>query len=240
MGDSIAQYVQASAGLRGRTTEKKAPEGSAASGGTTIPQVGESFIDRIIELTRSDRDAEQDRRFIAERTQKQFEYNERAIALRSEQDRWKELLADLRSDAAARKDLDEATRGRIAQQLRYAIEDANAKWAAMSRIEAEFAANRTGRTAEIYAPSAAYRDVASNDLVLNTTVLGTVSFCTETSLPRFTPSGTTSILTPKGFAASKASSTLPEFSLPSENRTRRRWPVSPSPSGSWGAWRPGS
>jgi hypothetical protein len=176
VGDSIAQYVQASAGLRGRTTERKAPEGSAAPGGTTIPQVGESFIDRIIELTRSDRDAEQDRRFIAERTQKQFEYNQRAIELRSEQDRWKELLADLRSDAAARKDLDEATRGRIAQQIRYAIEDANAKWAAMSRMEAEFAASRTGRTAEIYAPSSAYRDVASSDLVLNMTVLGAVAY----------------------------------------------------------------
>jgi hypothetical protein len=176
VGDSIAQFVQATSGLRGRPAERRASDSGTAPGAATIPQVGESFIDRIIDLTRKDRDAEQDRTFIAERTQKQFEYNHQAIALRSEQSRWKELLADLRSDATTRKDLDEATRGQIVRQLRYAIDDANAKWAAMSRMEAEFAANRTGRTAEIYAPYAAYRDVVTNDPILNTTVLGTTSW----------------------------------------------------------------
>lgn len=173
VGDSIAQFVQATAGLRGRPAERKASDSGASPGGAAIPQVGESFIDRIIDLTRKDRDAEQDRTFIAERTQKQFEYNQQVIALRSEQNRWKELLADLRSDTTARKDLDEASRGKIIRDLRYAIDDANAKWAALSRMETEFAANRTGRTAEIYAPSAAYRDVVTNDLILNTTVFGT-------------------------------------------------------------------
>jgi hypothetical protein len=173
VGDSIAQFVQATAGLRGRPAERKTSDSGAAPGAATIPQVGESFIDRIIDLTRKDRDAEQDRTFIAERTQKQFDYNQQAITLRSEQNRWKELLADLRSDATARKDLDEASRGKIVRELRYAIDDANAKWAALSRMEMEFAANRTGRTAEIYTPSAAYRDVVASDLILNTTVLGT-------------------------------------------------------------------
>jgi hypothetical protein len=60
----------------------------------------------------------------------------------------------------------------MARELRYVTAEANANWAALSRMEDDFSAKRTGRTAEIYAPYAAYRDVVSNDLILNTTVLG--------------------------------------------------------------------
>jgi hypothetical protein len=175
VGDSIAQFVQATAGLRGRSVERRPTEGGAASGGTTIPQVGETFIDRIIELTRRDREAEQGT-YIIERTQKQFELNQQAIALRSEQSRWKDLLSELRSDKAARTELDDGTRARMARELRYVTAEVNANWAALSRMEDEFSAKRTGRTAEIYAPYSAYRDVVSNDLILNTTVLG-ATFC---------------------------------------------------------------
>jgi len=173
IGDSIAQFVQATSALRGRTTERKVPESGTVAGGTTIPQIGESFIDRIIDLTRRDRETEQDRTFIAERTQKQFENNQIVIKLRSEQNQWKELLADLRSDAVTRKELDNAKRGQLVADVRRATEVANANWAAMSRIEGEFAASRTGRTAEIYTSYPMFRDVVSNDVVLNTTVLGT-------------------------------------------------------------------
>jgi hypothetical protein len=172
VGDSISQFVQATSGLRGRTAERKVSDSGTVPGGATIPQVGESFIDRIIDLTRKDREAEQDRMFIAERTQKQFEYNQLAIALRSEQNRWKELLTDLRSDTTARKELDEASRGQLVRALRQAVDEANANWATLSRMETEFAANRTGRTAEIYTSYPVFRDVVSNDLILNTTVLG--------------------------------------------------------------------
>jgi hypothetical protein len=173
IGDSIAQFVQATSALRGRTAERKVPDSGTVAGGTTIPQIGESFIDRIIELTRKDRETEQDRTFIAERTQRQFENNQTAIKLRSEQNQWKELLADLRSDTAARPELDNTRRGQLVGNIRQATDVANANWAAMSRIEAEFAANRTGRTAEIYTPYPVFRDVVSNDSVLNTAVLGT-------------------------------------------------------------------
>ena len=123
-------------------------------------------------MTRRDREVEQDRTFIVERTQKQLELNQNAIGLRSEQNRWKDLLADLRSDKAAQTALDEGARARMVRELRYAVAEANADWAALSRMEDEFSAKRTGRTAEIYAPYAAYRDVVSNDRILNTTVLG--------------------------------------------------------------------
>jgi hypothetical protein len=172
IGESLGQFVQATSALRGRTVERKVPESGTVAAGTTIPQVGESFIDRIIELTRKDRETEHDRTFIAERTQRQFENNQIAITLRSEQNNWKELLADLRSDSAARKELDDAKRGQLFRQLRQAIDAANANWAVMSRIEQEFAATRTGRTAELYTSYPVFRDVVSNDLILNTTVLG--------------------------------------------------------------------
>lgn len=172
IGNSIMEYVQAITTLRGRPVERRALDTGVATGGATIPQVGESFIDRIIELTRQDREDEQVRAYIAERTQKQFELKQRALTLRSEQRRWKELLADMRSDSATRSELDEAARGRIIKELHYAINEANAEWATLSRMEAEFAANRTGRSGEIYEPYAQYRDVVSNDLILNVTVLG--------------------------------------------------------------------
>jgi hypothetical protein len=172
VGDSVTQFVQAMAALKGRPTERRPSDSGAMAGETTIPQVGETFIDRIIQLTQQDREAEQVRAFITERTQKQLEINQSAITLRSEQIRWKELLEDLRSDKAARKTFDATARGQIIQDARYAIDKANATWAALSRMETEFAANRTGRTADMYAPYAAYRDVVSNDPILNTTVLG--------------------------------------------------------------------
>ena len=174
IGDSIGQFVQATASLQGRPVEKKLPEGGPVAGGATIPQVGETFIDRIIELTRRDREAGQDRIFISERTQKQLELQQQAIALRSEQDRWKELLAQLRADGTPHKDLDKSARAGMDRELRYSVAEANGNWMALSRIEDEFSANRTSRTAEIYTPYAPRRDVVSNDLILNTTVLGTV------------------------------------------------------------------
>jgi hypothetical protein len=174
IGDSIGQFVQATAGLQGRPVEKKLSEGGTVAGGATIPQVGETFIDRIIQLTRRDREAEQDRIFISDRTQKQLELHQQAIALRSEQDRWKELLAQLRGAGTPREDLDTSARARMDRELRYSVAEANANWLALSRIEDEFSAKRTGRTAEIYTLYAPNRPVVSNDLILNTTVLGAV------------------------------------------------------------------
>ena len=105
--------------LKGRQLERKgAPDtGVMMGGGATIPQVGESFIDRIIELTRRDRD-EQLQAYVTARTRAQSELKEDAIELRSEQSRWKELLADLRSNGPDRKDLDASARERMIQQLR--------------------------------------------------------------------------------------------------------------------------
>src|SRR5262249_40904823 len=49
VGDSIAQYVQGSAGPRGRTTGRKGPGGPAAPGGNTIPPGGEALLHPIIQ-----------------------------------------------------------------------------------------------------------------------------------------------------------------------------------------------
>ena len=164
IGDVLSQYVQASAGLKGTSIEKRGAGGPAAAGDAAIPQVGDSFIDRIISLTRRDRDVEQAQEALLDnRMQALLNLNKSAIALRSEQSRWKELLADARADKTDRNDLDEATRGRIVAGLNQATKDANAIWAALSRIETEFAANRTGRTAEIYASYVPEQDVVTGD-----------------------------------------------------------------------------
>ena len=60
------------------------------------------------------------------------------------------------------------------RELRYSVAEANANWMALSRIEDEFSTKRTSRAAEIYTLYVPGRDVVSNDLILNTTVLGAV------------------------------------------------------------------
>jgi hypothetical protein len=172
LGDNIAQFVQATTGYKGRTVETKGgAEGAAVGGATTIPQVSESFIDKIIELTRADRQSEQLQAFVADRTQAQYELRRRAISAQAQQRTWKELLVDLRSDSAGRKTLDTATQAALTEQVYSAAEQANATWSALSRIESEFAANRTGRTAEIYALYATPQDVIRTDPILNWTVM---------------------------------------------------------------------
>jgi hypothetical protein len=91
--------------------------------------------------------------------------NKSAIALRSEQSRWKELLADARADQPNRKDLDDTARGLIVARVNQTAKDANAIWAALSRIESEFASNRTGRTAEIYTSYIPEKDVVIGDSI---------------------------------------------------------------------------
>jgi hypothetical protein len=162
IGESLTRFVDATAGLERRGAE----QGSA--GGTTIPQVSEGFIDRIIELTRASLYSYQNQTVIADRTTGQFELNRRASEYRGEQNRWKELLAALPS---VPKEPDEATLARLSQQLRVAIDEMNAKWATLSRLEAEFAPQRLSRTAEIYIPLSTGRDVISFDPVYTRSAL---------------------------------------------------------------------
>ena len=163
VGDMLSEYVQASTGLKGIAVDKRGL-GPPAANADAVPQVGDSFIDRIITLTRRDRDIDQAQEaLLSSRVLAQLDFNGRAIALRGEQSRWKELLADARADRADRKELDDAARARIVEAIGQAGNEANAMWAAISRIEKEFAANRTGRTAEIYASYAPRSDVIYGD-----------------------------------------------------------------------------
>src|SRR5262249_498557 len=167
IGESLSRFVDANAGLNRGTAERRGAE-QVSAGGTTIPQVSEGFIDRIIDLTRAGLSAQKNQTVIADRTNGQFELNRRASEYRGEQNRWKELLAALPS---VPKEPDEATLARLTQQLRFAIDEMNAKWATLSRLEAEFAPWRLSRTAEIYIPLSTGRDVISFDPVYTRSAL---------------------------------------------------------------------
>src|SRR5262245_10638974 len=91
IGESLTRFVDATAGLNRGTAERRGAEQGSA-GGTTIPQVSEGFIDRIIELSRASLYAYQNHEVIADRTKSQFELGRRASEYRVEQNRWKELL----------------------------------------------------------------------------------------------------------------------------------------------------
>jgi hypothetical protein len=170
IGENLARFVDATASLNRGAPERRATEQGSASG-TTIPQVSESFIDKIIELTRASVSGTQNQAFIKERTRAQFDLIRQADKYRGEQNRLKELLAALPSDVAASKELDETRLAHLAQQLRFAIDEANSKWATLSRLEAEFAADRLGRTAEIYSPLSVGADVVQFDPIFNRSAL---------------------------------------------------------------------
>jgi hypothetical protein len=170
IGEALTRFVDANAGLNRGAPERRSTEQGSA-GGTTIPQLSEGFIDRIIALTRTSLYAYQNQTVIAERTDSQFQLNQRASEYRGEQNRWKGLLAALPPEGAAPKELDEAALARLAQQLRFAIDETNAKWGTLARLEAEFAPNRLSRTAEIYTPLSVGRDVISFDPVYTRSAL---------------------------------------------------------------------
>jgi hypothetical protein len=164
--ESLARFVDATGGLIRGVPERRSNE-QGGVGGTTISQVNENFIDKILALTRVGLYAAQNQAFLAEQTSAQLTLNRRASEYHGEQNRWKEMLAALPPEGAAPKQLDEATLTRVAQQLRVAIDETNAKWAALSRVEAEFAANRLSRTAELYVPLLSGRDVIRFDPTFN-------------------------------------------------------------------------
>jgi hypothetical protein len=170
VGDSLARYVDATSALARGASERRGTEPNTA-GGTTIPQVSESFIDKVIELTRASVYAAQYQIFVTDRTLTQFELNRRASEHRGERRRWDELLASLPSEGASEKEPDQTTLVRLTQQMHSAVNEINAKWAALSRLEAEFAANRLSRTAEIYAPLVSGPDIIRLDPVFNLSAL---------------------------------------------------------------------
>jgi len=178
ISENISEFVQTTVGLKGRAVEIKGADNAAAGSGTTIPQVGESFIDRVIQLTQNEQEAEQLRRFVSARTAAQYELNRRAVALLGEERGWKELRADLRANNATQKDLDPTVDADLVQRLHNAVEQANLKWESLSRIEKEFAANRTNRTGEIYTLYATSHDVISSNPILNWTVMTAVILAT--------------------------------------------------------------
>lgn len=169
ISQTVDQFVRATVTLKGRAVEVRGSE-LGVQGGATIPQIGESFIDRLIDLTRRDRESEQFQPFIVDRTHAQYEMRRRAIAARTEQTEWQELLAQLRG-TPPRKELDAVAEQRILQQLLDAVKQANAKWAALGRIEVEFASSRKWRTADLYALYATPRDIVVGDPILNWTVM---------------------------------------------------------------------
>jgi hypothetical protein len=162
----LARFVDATSGLNRGAPERRSEQGAAA-GGTTIPQVSESFIDKIIELARASVLAYQNQTFITDRTNDQLELTRLANDYRGERNRWQEMLTALSFEGRTRKEPDEVTLARLAQQLRLAINETNAKWGALSRLEAEFATNRLSHTGELYAPYLAGPDVIRFDPVFN-------------------------------------------------------------------------
>ena len=147
--NAISQFVQAAVGLSGRSTERRAPRVSETGDGgpLTIPQVGEGFLDRIIQMSRAGREGEQV--FISELTRRQLDTTQRANATRMQRDLWRELANATQPNDAARAVLDEGAKATLIKTLRAFLANINEYWAASTRIEAQFAASRLDHTGKL-------------------------------------------------------------------------------------------
>jgi hypothetical protein len=147
--------------MKGRPVERRVAtsEGAAAPGPTTIPQLSESFIDRVIDIASRN---QPEQTYIQEQTKRQLEFSERAVLLKAEQDEWKELLSRINARASNPNPpppLTPELRGELRQSLESVVSGLNSLWAAVTRIQEDFTAKRLGFSSQLYAPYAVPRDV---------------------------------------------------------------------------------
>jgi hypothetical protein len=147
--ETITQFVQSSAGLKGLPYDRRGPVAPEA-GGATIPQVSESFIDRVMRLARSGREADAEQTFLVDLIRRQLNATERANAYAAEREAWQQLLTISNSDLASRAPFSDQVRNDLSKTASSAATELNGIWAAITRVEAEFAATRLDHTGSLY------------------------------------------------------------------------------------------
>jgi hypothetical protein len=175
IGQTLKEFVETIVGMKGRPIERRSAgaEGTPAPGPTTIPQLSESFIDRVIDIASR---SQPEQTYIQEQTKRQMEFSERAVLLKAEQDEWKELLSRLNTRASGGNPgapLTPQLREELAQSLERVVNGLNAVWGAVTRAQADFTAKRLGFSSQLYAPYAVQRDVVWFHPLMQTTVWAT-------------------------------------------------------------------
>ena len=173
--DTISQFVQGIASLKGRGDTRRAgtegPGGVSGSGTSTIPQLSEGFIDKLVDLSARGRESEEAlQNYVSQLTVRQLSTAETLVRIQSQQDKWRNFIDSLKSSDSAAP-IDQTGRTKTADDLFSAVSRLNDQWAALNRLEAEFAASRLSHTARLYSQFYTSPDIVRYNPVVNPSVL---------------------------------------------------------------------
>jgi hypothetical protein len=162
------EYVQSIVGLKGRVERRG--DGVAAATPSTMPMIGEGFLDRLMDLSGSRAETEKEAQGrISDLSRRHLELAEGIATNRGEQERLQQMLSGLSKTEGPL--LDAEAQDLLAANLRSAVSEASALGATLARLEDEFAARRIGHSAKLYQAYAVRRDVISTHPLFNSTAI---------------------------------------------------------------------
>jgi hypothetical protein len=171
---TTSQFVQSIVALKGRSEGRRASsdQGNTQLGGTTtIPQLSESFLDKMVDLSTRGRESDENmQRYIAEINSRQLATAEKLVNVQTEQQKWQHILEELSANDHATS-LDDGIRSKLKLELQSTAAEVNSQWLTLNRLQAEFAANRLSHTARLYNLFLTRPDIVRYDPFFNRTVI---------------------------------------------------------------------
>jgi len=168
---SIKEYVNSITGLKGRPAEQRSSQGGGFAGTTTIPQLTDNFIDKILSM--SDRGREEEEAFISDMMSRQIKLSEKLLLVHSQREKWAGVLAMLQAGSSDRKPLDDATKAELTQSVAVTADALNKTWATLTRMQSDSVLSRGGYiySGRLYEPYIVPHDVVVSHPVLNVVTL---------------------------------------------------------------------
>lgn len=151
LAEAIKQFVEAVGTLKGRQADRRGNFNEPpAAGISTIPQLSEGFIDKIIDLARKDREQESLR--ITEMTQRHLAVVEEMVEINAEANWWRDLLGLIKKPSSNGKSLDETTRTRLDASVAIAAQELNSIWKTLNRLQDNTTNSRGDTSGRLYVP----------------------------------------------------------------------------------------
>lgn len=169
------QFVQGIASLKGRGDSRRsgseAPSGVSGGGTSTIPQLSEGFIDKLVDMSTRALESEQRlQNYVSTWTDRQLLTSETLARIRSQQDKWRNIIDSLKANDPAAP-IDQANRSRISDELLSVISRLNDQWATLNRLELEFSASLIFHTGRLYNLFYTSPDIIRYNPIMNPSVL---------------------------------------------------------------------
>jgi hypothetical protein len=171
---NTSQFVESLAALKGRAENRRGnveTAGAQAGGPTTIPQLSENFIDRLVEMSSKGKEADEAvQRRIADLSTRELDAAEKIARIKAELEKWENikqnLLAASQLPVIADSEANELKAGLVA-----AATELNRQWQLLNKFESAFAADRLFHTGQLYGLFLSLNDSIRNDPFFNRSTL---------------------------------------------------------------------